>query len=104
MNASPPVIVTVACKTAVFGKFGLDVNYAGTAADTSKTATTVNAPPVNTFRTIARSTSASPCHDGLRRPTFVDTKQAGWGSEVVKKCWKHHVPTRALCFMDGHPR
>ena len=103
MNAKPPVIVTVACKTAVFGKFVFSVTCTGTGAATSKTATTVNAPPVNTFRTIARPTSASPCHDGLSRPSFVDTKQAGWGSEVVKKCWKHHVPTRALIVMDGLP-
>ena len=55
VNAKPPAIVTVACKTAIFGKFVLGVTCAGTVAETSKTTTIVDAPPVNTFRTIARS-------------------------------------------------
>jgi hypothetical protein len=64
-------MVTVACKTAIFGKFAksaLTGPCAGTIAETSKTTATVDAAPVNTFPTVATCIFASPCRDGLFLP------------------------------------
>src|ERR1700677_2277558 len=72
VNVRPPVIVTVACKTAAPGAPG--VPCAGTVADMSEATTTADAPTANTFRTSARSISASTSQDGLSRRAFIDTK------------------------------
>jgi len=65
-------MVMVACNMVVPDGFELGASCAGPHAATSKTK--VDIPPVNTFRTILKSKSASPCQDGFCRPSFFGTK------------------------------